>query len=220
MNTNTTRIAGVALAASLLLAGFADGASARERIRHGTFSGANGGSAAWSHSVSRGVGYRSSSRSRTMTGQNGNTGSVNAEHGCTAGTGCSRSVERTGPNGKTYSHDSSTSRNEDGSISHSASTEGPNGGTGSRSSSFSKTDGGSVWTRSKEATAPNGNTASLDASGGCSGNSCSREVTRTGPNGNSVTRDRSTSWGDGSVTRETTTTGSNGGEVSRWVTVQ
>jgi hypothetical protein len=219
MKTKFLRIAGTALAASLLLAAFADGASARERIRHGSASGFRGGSASWSHDVSRGPGYRSESRSRSVTGPNGKSSSMSAEHGCTAGSGCSRSVERTGPNGNTYNHDSSTTRNADGSISHTASTDGPRGATGSTSSTFNNTGDGTSWSRSKEATGPNGNSVSMNSSGSCEAGHCEHEITKTGPNGNSVSKEQSTNWGGG-ATRETTVTGPNSGEASRWVTVQ
>lgn len=220
MKTKFLRTAGCALAAGLLLTAFADGASARERIRHGSASGAHGGSAAWSRDVSRTPGSRSASRSRDVTGPNGKSASMNTEHGCTAGAGCSRSVERTGPNGNSYSHDSSTTRNPDGSVSHSASTEGPRGTTGSTSSNYSSGGGNAAWDRSKEVTGPNGNTASMNASGSCEHGHCEHEITKTGPNGNSVSKDQSTSWGGGSATRETTVTGPNGGEASHWVNVQ
>ncbi len=194
MNSRYLHLASVALAAGLAFTSIADAASARERLRHGSAVGAHGGSAQWSKGVERSSGHRSVDRSHSVTGPDGRTASMNAEHGCTEGAGCSRSVERTGPNGNTYSHDSATTHNADGSVSHTASTSGPQGGSGSTTSNFSRTEEGTGWSRSKEAMAPNGNSASVNATGECQAGQCNREVTRTTPNGGST--------------------------VSRWVTVE
>lgn len=50
-----------------------------------------------------------------------------------------------------------------------------------------------AWSRDRSVSGTNG-TASMHASGGCSGGVCSRDVTRTGPNGNTVTRQGSVNW--------------------------
>lgn len=194
MNSKSLRIVGIALITGLAFTSFADAASARERLRHGSATGAQGGTAQWSKGVERGPGHRSVNRSRNATGPEGRSASMNAEHGCTEGTGCTRSVERTGPNGNTYSHDSATTRNPDGSVSHTATTSGPQGGSGSTTSTVSRTDDGASWSRNKEATGANGNSASVNANGQCQSGQCSSEVTRTTPKGGST--------------------------VSRWVTVE
>ncbi|KAB7739079.1 hypothetical protein F2P47_13795 [Parvibaculum sedimenti] len=194
MNSRFLRIAGIALAAGLALTSFTNAASARERLRNGSATGTQGGTAQWSKGVERSPGHRSVDRSRNVTGPEGRSASMNAEHGCTEGAGCSRSIDRTGPNGNTYSHDSSTTRNPDGSVSHTAATSGPQGGSGSTTSNFARTEDGASWSRNKEGTGPNGNSASVDASGQCESGQCGSEVTRTTPNGGST--------------------------VSRWVTVE
>lgn len=186
MNSRFLRLAGIALAAGLAFTSFTDAASARERLRHGSAAGANGGTAQWSKGVEHGPGHRSVDRSRNVTGAEGRSASMNAEHGCTEGAGCSRSVDRTGPNGNTYSHDSATTRNPDGSVSHTATTSGPQGGSSGSTSNLSHTENGTTWSRNKEATGPDGNSASVNANGQCQSGQCSSEVTRTTPNGGST----------------------------------
>ncbi|GEO87087.1 MULTISPECIES: hypothetical protein [Alphaproteobacteria] len=72
-----------------------------------------------------------------------------------------------------------------------------------------------AWSRDRSVSGANG-TASMHSSGGCSGGSCSRNVTRTGSNGNSYSRSRTlTCQGGGSCSGSATTTGPNGNTVTR-----
>lgn len=71
------------------------------------------------------------------------------------------------------------------------------------------TDEAHAWSRRASSTGPAG-TSTVDASGSCSGGSCSRAIIRTGPGGNSVSRVGSASCANGSCTGTRTTTGPGG----------
>ncbi|MBB4505277.1 MULTISPECIES: hypothetical protein [Rhizobium] len=70
--------------------------------------------------------------------------------------------------------------------------------------------------RDRSVSGTNG-TASMHASGGCSGGSCSRNVTRTGPYGKTYSRSRTATCDQtsGSCSGSATTTGPNGSTVTR-----
>lgn len=72
-----------------------------------------------------------------------------------------------------------------------------------------------AWSRERSVSGSNG-TASMQASGGCSGGTCSRNVSHTGPNGKSYSRSRTlTCQQGGSCSGSAVTTGSNGNTVTR-----
>ncbi|UIK08838.1 hypothetical protein [Neorhizobium galegae] len=71
-----------------------------------------------------------------------------------------------------------------------------------------------AWTRDGSTSSPRG-TASVHASGGCAGGSCSRSINRTGPNGYSMSRNGSASCDGGYCTGSRTTTGPSGNTVTR-----
>lgn len=73
-----------------------------------------------------------------------------------------------------------------------------------------------AWSRDRSVSGANG-TASMHSSGGCSGGSCSRDVTRTGPNGKTYSRSRTATCDQagGSCSGSATTTGPNGNTVTR-----
>lgn len=62
---------------------------------------------------------------------------------------------------------------------------------------FAATEAG-AWQRKTTSTGPNGNSRSVESSGGCSGGSCTYQRSVTGPGGNTRTRSRTvTDGGDG-----------------------
>lgn len=72
-----------------------------------------------------------------------------------------------------------------------------------------------AWSRDRSVSGVNG-TASMHSSGGCSGGSCSRNVTRTGPKSNTYSRSGTlTCQEGGSCSGSATTTGPNGNTVTR-----
>lgn len=74
-----------------------------------------------------------------------------------------------------------------------------------------------AFTRNGSVTGPNGGTASVSGSGGCSGGTCSRTVKRTGPYGGTASRSGSASCNSGtaSCSGTRTTTGPKGGTIVR-----
>ena len=72
-----------------------------------------------------------------------------------------------------------------------------------------------AWSRDRSVSGANG-TASMHASGGCSGGSCSRDVTRSGPDGQTYSRSRTVTCQEGgSCSGSAATTGPNGNTVIR-----
>lgn len=78
----------------------------------------------------------------------------------------------------------------------------------------------SAFERNGSVTGPRG-TSSVHVQGGCSGSSCSRNVTRTGPYGGTVTRSGAVSCSpeSSSCSGSRTTTGPYGGTVTRQGTI-
>ncbi|WP_205648807.1 hypothetical protein [Acuticoccus kandeliae] len=72
-----------------------------------------------------------------------------------------------------------------------------------------------AWQRTRTVTGVNGNTASLNGSGSCSGGTCTRTQTRTGPAGNTATVNGGVTCNGISCTQSSTRTGRFGGTVSR-----
>jgi hypothetical protein len=73
-----------------------------------------------------------------------------------------------------------------------------------------------AWQRNTTSTGPNGNSRSVESSGGCSGGTCGYSRSVTGPMGNTRTRSRTvTDQGDGvSWDRERSVNGPNGNTVT------
>ncbi|MGO6718168.1 hypothetical protein [Rhizobium ruizarguesonis] len=73
-----------------------------------------------------------------------------------------------------------------------------------------------AWSRNRSVSGANG-TASMQSSGGCSGGTCSRDVSRSGSNGNTYSRSRTATCdqASGSCSGSATTTGPNGNTVTR-----
>ncbi|MEM9761244.1 MAG: hypothetical protein AAF968_01820 [Pseudomonadota bacterium] len=72
----------------------------------------------------------------------------------------------------------------------------------------------SAWERKGSFTGWRG-TSTVDASGNCSGGSCSRGITKTGPNGYSFSRQGSGSCADGGCSGSRTTTNRRGQSFTR-----